>query len=94
MRFFDHSTGDNSSVLQHIFQVDQIAVVHMLCEVVGVMKVDDSFLVRLDDVSREQQSFGQIFGDFAGHIIPLYRVDGRVFVGIFLLDFFIVALDQ
>ena len=31
---------------------------------------------------------------FARHVVPLYAVDDRVLVGVFLLDFFVVAFNQ
>ena len=37
-------------VLQHIVQVDEVAVVHMLGIIVGIVEVDDAFLVRLDNL--------------------------------------------
>ena len=35
----------DGAVLQHVVQVDQVAVVHMLGVVVGVMEMDDAFLM-------------------------------------------------
>ena len=46
----DERAGDDRAVLQHVLQVDQVAVVHMLREVIGVVEVDDALVVRLDDV--------------------------------------------
>ena len=75
-------------------QVDQIAVVHMLGKVVGVVEVDQALPVRLDDVGGQQQPGGQVLGDLAGHIVALDAVDGGVLVGVLLLDFLVVALDE
>ncbi len=90
----DIGAGDDGAVLEHIFQVDQVAVVHVLCEVVGIVEVDQTLLMRLDDLRVQQQAGGQVFGDLAGHIVALHTVDGGVLVGILLLDFFVLALDQ
>ena len=94
MRLLDLRAGDHGAVLQHILQVDQIAVVHVLREVVHVVKVDQSLLVRFDDLRRQQQPPGDVLGDFAGHVVALNAVDGRILVGILLLDLLVVALDQ
>ena len=47
VRLLDQSAGNNRAVLQHIVQVDEVTVVHMLGIIVGVVEVDDAFLVRL-----------------------------------------------
>ena len=94
MGLLDQRAGDDSAVLQHVVQVDQVTVVHVLGKVVGVMEVDDAFLVGLDHVGGQQHAHGQVLGDLAGHIVALHRVDGGVLVGVLLLDFLVVALDQ
>lgn len=94
MGLFDEGAGDNGAVLQHIVQVDQVAVVHVLGEVVGVMEVDNAFLVRLDHLGRQQHTHGQVLGNLARHVVALDRVDGGVLVGVLLLDFLVVAFDQ
>ena len=60
VRTFNQCAGNHRTVLEHIFQVDQIAVMHMLCEVVCVMEVDDSFVLRLDDFFREEETVRDI----------------------------------
>ena len=82
------------TVLQHVFEVDEVAVVHVLREIVGVVEVDDAGLMRVDNLFRQQHTSRQILGDFACHIVALDGVDGRVLVGVFLLDLFVVRLDQ
>ena len=66
----------------------------MLRKIVGVMEVDDARLVRLHHILRQQQTLGQVLGHLARHIVALDGVDGGVLVGIFLLDLFVVRLDQ
>ena len=90
----DEGARNDGAVLEHILQIDQVAVVHMLREVVGVVEVDQALLVRLDDVGGQQQAGGQVLGDLAGHVVALDAVDGGVLVGVLLLDLFVVALDQ
>ncbi len=48
----DEGTGDDGAVLQHILQIHQIAVVHVLGVVISVMEVDDALPVGLHDVLR------------------------------------------
>ncbi len=57
MRFFNHCIGNDRTVLEHILQIHQIAVVHMLCEIVGVMEVNNPILVRLDNIFGQQNAF-------------------------------------
>ena len=94
MRLLDEGAGDDGAVLQHVIKVDQIAVVHVLGIVVGIVEVDDALLMRLDDLRRQQHTHRQVLADLAGHIVALDAVDGRVFVGVLLLDLLVVALDQ
>ena len=47
----DQGAGDDGAVLQHILQVHQVAVVHMLGVIIRVMEVDDALIVGLHDVS-------------------------------------------
>ena len=94
MRFFDEGTRNNRAVLQHVVQVDQVAVVHMLGVIVSIMEMNDAILMCLYNLGRQQHTHGQVLADLAGHIIALNAVDGRVFIGVFLLDFLIVALDE
>ena len=94
MRLLDQRAGNDRAVLEHVLQIYKVAVVHMLCKVIRVMEVDDAGLVRFDDFARQQDTRRQILGDLARHIVALHRVDGRVLVGILLLDLLVVGLDQ
>ena len=53
MRFFDHRTADHRSVLQHIFQIDQTAVMHMLRKIIRIMEMDNSVFMRFHDILRQ-----------------------------------------
>ena len=94
VRLFDQRAGDDRAVLQHVVQIDQIAVVHMLGIVIRVVEMDDALLVRLDDLARQQQAARDIPADLAGHIIALHAVDRGILVGVFLLGLLVVAFDQ
>ena len=50
VRLFNQSAADDRAVLQHIVQIDEVAVVHVLGIVVGIVEVDDALLMRLDDL--------------------------------------------
>ena len=94
VRLFDEGAGDDGAVLQHVLQIDQIAVVHMLREIVGIVEVDNSLLMRFHNFLRQQHAAGDILGNLAGHIVALHAVDRGVFVGVFLFGLFVVALDE
>ena len=67
---------------------------HVLGKVVGVVEVDEPFVVRRHDVGRQQDAAREVLAHFARHIVALHRIDGGILVGIFLLDFLVVALDE
>ena len=91
---FNIGAGDDGAVLQHILQIDQVAVVHVLGKVVGIVEVDQALLMGLDDLRVQQQAGGQVLGDLTGHVVALDTVHGGVLVGVLLLDLFVLALDQ
>lgn len=90
----DKSTADNGTILQHILQIDQITVVHMLGKIIRVVKMDDALLMGLHDIRRKQNTAGDILADLACHIVALYAVDSGVLIGILLLDFLIITFNQ
>ena len=94
LRTVDMSAGDAGAVLQHVLEVDEVAVVHVLCEVVRVVEVDDAVSVSHDDVFRKQVLRGVVAAPLTGHVVSLDGEDGRVLVGVLLFDLFIVALDD
>ena len=94
VRLFNHGLADDSTVLQHILQVDQVAVMFLLGEIIRVVEVDDPFFMRSYNFFRKEDPPGQVLAHFAGHVVSLGRVDDRVFVGILLLDLLIELIDQ
>ena len=88
-----HATND-CFVLEHIFKIDQTAIVHMLSKVIFIMHVNNALLVRLHNVSRKKISFRQIFRDVSGHIVSLNTVDDRIFIAVFLKRFFVCLINQ
>ena len=94
MGLLDHSAADHRTVLEHVFQIDQVAVVHMLGVIIGIVEMNDPLMVCLYNIFRQQHSLCQVLADFSCHIIPLYTVDCRIFIGIFLPDLLIITFDQ
>ena len=94
MGLLDQGAGDDGAVLQHVLQIHQIAVVHMLGIIVRVMEMDDAGLVGVHHFLGKQDTTGDVLADLARHVVPLDGVDGGVLVGVLLLDFLVIALDQ
>ncbi len=94
MRFFNQGTAYNRSVLQHIFQIHKVAVVHMLRKIVGVVKMDYTLFVRFDYIPGQKYAACYILAHFARHIVTLNTVNGRVLVGVFLLYFLIITFNK
>ena len=94
MWFLDHRLADDSSILEHILQVDQITVVLFLCKIVHIMKMNDSFFVCTDNFLRKKDSLGKVLADLSCHVISLCRVDHRILIGVLLLYFLVHMIDQ
>ena len=90
----DEGAGDDGAVLQHVLQVHQVAVVHVLGIIIAVVEVDDALPVGLYDLLGQEDAFTEVTADLAGHIVPLSGVDHGVFIGILLLGLLVVALDE
>ena len=94
VRLLNQRARNNSAVLEHVLQVHQIAVVHMLGKVIRIVEMDQTLIMGIHDLLRQQHALGQVLGNLASHIVALNGVDGRVLVGVLLLDLFVIALDQ
>ena len=94
VRLFDHGLADDGAILQHVFQIDEVAVVLALGEIVGIVEMDDALLVRFHDFFREQQAAGEVLRYLAGHVVTLRGIDDRVLIRIFLLHFFVIKVDE
>ena len=94
MGTLDQRPGDDGAVLQHIFQIHQIAVVHMLGIIVGVMEMNDALPMGVHDLLRQQDPLRDVPAYLTSHVVPLGGIDHRVLVGVFLLGFLVAALDQ
>ena len=58
------------------------------------MEVNQALIVSIHNLLGQQHTLGQVLGDLAGHVVTLNGIDGRVLVGVLLLDLFVVALNQ
>ena len=94
MRALNQSAGNHCTVLQHVIEVEQVAVVHMLGIVISIVEMDDARVVSFYDVLRQQHTHGQIFTDFTGHVVALYRHHLWILVRVFLLDLFVSVFDE
>ena len=66
----------------------------MLGIVIHVMEVNNSLVMRLNNIRREQKPLADVLGDLARHIVPLSGVDDGVLVRVLLFGLFIGALDE
>ena len=94
LRLVDVRSGDTGAVLQHILQVDEVAVVHMLGKIIRIMEMDNAALMGIDDFLGKQVTARIVTAPFTGHVISLHGEDGGILVAVLLLDFLIVALDD
>ena len=94
MRLFDQSLADDRPVLEHVLQVDQVAVVFLLCKIVRVVEMDDPLLMSSNHFFRQQYTHCQILADLSRHIVALGGVDHRILVGVFLIYLFVEMLDE
>ena len=90
----NQSTGDNSAVLQHVIKVDEVTVVHVLCKVIGIVEVDETLVVSSNDILWKKLTLNEVLRNLTSHVVTLNRNNGRVLVGVLLLDFLVVALNQ
>ena len=94
MGLFNERSGNNRSVLQHVFQIYQVAVVHVLRKVIGVVEVDNALFVRLYHIFGKKDAGSKVLRNLARHVVALNRVYRRVLVGVFLLNLFVVTFDE
>ena len=95
MRLVDLNAVDNRTVLKHVLQIDELAVVKtQLSVIVGVMKVNDAFVVRLDNILGQQEPPGDVRTCNASDVVPLGRHHLRVFVTILGFPVFVLTIQQ
>ena len=67
---------------------------HVLSKVIRIVEVNQALIVGIHDLLGQQHALGQVLGDLTGHVVTLNGIDGRVLVGVLLLDLFVIALNQ
>ena len=90
----NQSTGDNSAVLQHVIKVDEVTVVHVLCKVIGIVEVNETLVVSSNDILWKKLTLNEVLRNLTSHVVTLNRNNSRILVGVLLLDFLVVALNQ
>ena len=90
----NQSTGDNSAVLQHVIKVDEVTVVHVLCKVIGIVEVDKTLVVSSNNILWKELTLNEVLRNLTSHVVTLNRNNSRILVGVLLLDFLVVALNQ
>ncbi len=85
---------DNCSVLEHVFKVYEVAVVHVLSKIICIVEVDDSFVVSGCNVRVQQEAACNIFTYFAGHVVTLNANNSWILVRVLLLYLFIVFFEK
>ena len=58
MRFLNHGSGNNRTVLKHVFQIYQVTVMLLLCKVIRIMKMNNAGLVRIHYLFWQQNTIG------------------------------------
>ena len=57
---FYHGFAYHCSVLEHVLEIYQTAVVHVLGKVIRIMKVYDAVVMSLNNIGREEETPGDI----------------------------------
>ena len=86
IRLINKGTADNSAIHKHVFQIYKVTVVHMLNEIVFIMKMNDTKTMCFHDMFWKKLSFCKVTAGFTCNVVTLYAVDSSCFVGIFLFD--------
>ena len=63
----------------------------MLCKIICIMEMNQSLFMGIYNILRQEQTLCYVFADLTCHIISLNAVNSRIFIGIFLFDFFIIT---
>ena len=94
VRFFNHCLTDYRSVLKHVLQIDQVAVMLFLCIIIRIMEMNNPLFMGFHDLLRKQHTHGQVLAHLSCHIIPLCGIDHRIFIGILLIDSLVQMINQ
>ena len=94
VRLLNQSACNHGAVLEHVIQIHEVAVVHVLEIVVHVVEVDDAIIMGLFDVFRQQHPPGDILGHLPCHIVPLGTDESSVLIGVFRTGLLIFAFHE
>ena len=53
MRFLYKCFTDYCTILKHVFQINQITVVHMLSIIVSIMEMNNTFIMSINNILRK-----------------------------------------
>lgn len=71
---------DTCAILQHILKINNVAIVHVLCKVVGIVEMDKTIFMSFSDVFGQQILVGVITASFTRHVITLDGQNGWVLI--------------
>ena len=57
---FDKGTGYNRTVVEHILKVNKVAVMHVLCIIIGIVEMYNTFVMGFYYVLGQEYSCGNI----------------------------------
>ena len=90
----DHLAVDGSAVVQHVLDIDQTTVEDRLDEIIRIMEMQYTVVVRHGNMLRQKQTSGNVTGHFARNIVSLSGSQTGILVGIFLRQLLILIPDQ
>ena len=91
---FDELAVHHGAVVQHIADVDEAAVEDGLNEIVRVVEVEQTLVMGLGDLLRQQDAAGQVPADDAGDVVPLGGSHGGILVGVLLRHLLVGVVEQ
>ena len=91
---FNHFAIHYSTFIKHITDINQATVEDRLNEIVSVMEVEHTFIVSSGDFFRQNDTSGQVFGNFTSNQVTLGCSHNSVFVGVFFHNIFVAVADQ
>ena len=92
-RAFNHFAVHNRAVIQHIADINQAAVENRLNKIVGIMKMQHAFFMRLGNLCRQHNTLCQIFGNLTGNQVALSSSHSCIFITVFFHNVLIAVAD-
>ena len=63
--------ANTRAILKHVLEINQVAIVHVLCKVVSVMEMDKAVIISFSYIFWKQILISIIAAPFTRHIITL-----------------------